>query len=119
MSAAPSNTLDRQTTRNSDEEWRDIPGFGGGYQASSHGRIRSFKRFPEGQVLKLTPANVRSGSALTFTPAGRVPGTRGGLSVARAVALAFLGEPPSSGAKVLHRNSDAMDNTPANLRWEV
>lgn len=34
------------------ERWRDIPGFGGDYQVSEEGKIRSFKRCYTGRVLK-------------------------------------------------------------------
>lgn len=112
MTAAPSDTLARPAT----ETWRDIPGLPD-YQASSHGRIRSMRRYPSGQVLKLSPANYITGSALTFTPP-KPGGGRGGMAVARAVALAFHGAPPSKTATARHRSDDVLDNTPDNIYWE-
>lgn len=102
------------------EEWRDIPGLEGNYAASSHGRIRSYMRDPQGRLMTLTPGNSkrtrRRPSSLTFTPIRR-NGDRSGLTVARAVCLAFHGEPPEEGMTARHVSNNPMDNRPQNVRW--
>lgn len=98
------------------EEWRDIPGLEGHYAASSLGRIMSFKRDPQGRVLQLSAINRRSiQPTYAFTPF--VNGVKSGMTVARAVCLAFHGQPPARGMEARHRSSDLGDNRPENLRW--
>lgn len=41
------------------EIWKDIDGFDGLYQISNHGRVKSFKRYREGRILK--PARYTNG----------------------------------------------------------
>ena len=39
------------------EVWKDIKGFEGIYQISNYGRIKSFKQYKEGKILKLSNKN--------------------------------------------------------------
>lgn len=100
------------------EEWRDIPGFEGSYAASSKGRIRSYRRNSAGTVLRLTPANTNRPvlTSLTFTPM-HADGQQRGMTVSRAVCLAFHGLPPHPGMTARHVGDDPLDNSPANVRW--
>lgn len=98
------------------EEWRDIPGYEGHYMASSLGRIRSHKINPHGRIMSLSPVNQSSAKpSYTFTPF--VNGVKSGMTVARAVCLAFHGQPPEPGMQVRHNSQDYTDNRPENLRW--
>lgn len=117
-------------TMNESEEWRDIPGYEGSYQASTLGRVRSLTRVVElnndwadtrwqyGKVLK--PA---AGSYLkdgTRDPRLSVVLRKYGKSktmrVHVLVALSFLGERPEH-HDVAHNNGDNTDNRLVNLRY--
>lgn len=90
------------------EEWRDIPGYEGKYQASSEGRVRSlpryvravskagreYERFVEGCVLR--PGLSRGYYVVNLLPGGNV-------AVHLVVARAFFG-PVSEGLQVNHKN---------------
>jgi hypothetical protein len=107
------------------EEWRDIPGYEGRYQASSLGRIKSIKR-------KVRSVNHYTGEDFLRTVPERIlrPGRYckcGHLSVVlehggrgypvhRLVMRAFCGEPPAK-MEVLHNNGDPTDNRISNLRY--
>ncbi|AGT11852.1 HNH endonuclease [Mycobacterium phage ThreeRngTarjay] len=109
------------------EEWRDIPGYEGYYQASSHGRIRSLDR----EVTQMHPSGkgmmtrLWRGRVLTFGPYSgeryRVGLSRDGVlemkGVAVLVALAFHGLPPEGKGHALHRDGDMYNNVPENLYW--
>lgn len=101
------------------EDWRWIPGYEDHYAVSSLGRIRSHKVHPEGRIVKLTPGG-RSGkyhpdAGLTWTPF--MGGNRRGMTVARAVALAFIGPPPEEGMVARHLSKRIQDNRPVNIEW--
>lgn len=108
------------------EEWRDIPGYEGYYQASSLGRIRSLDR-------EITQVN-RWGSTTTYLKQGCVlatgpysgeryrvrlscDGVKEQKGVAVLVALAFHGVPESGKDWALHRDGDMFNNVPDNLYW--
>lgn len=94
------------------EEWRKIPGLkDDGYEVSSHGRVRSLKR----GVNQLQLQRTRGGGVTVVVSAN---GMKVGISVARAVALAFIGEPPSPKAFARHRDMDQTNNHPENLFWD-
>ena len=90
------------------EIWLPIPGFQG-YEASSHGRIRSVWRetprvivgykHPDGYRI----TQFKYGTTLTFHAL---------------VALAFLGPCPP-GLEVCHNNGNPTDNRPRNLRYDT
>lgn len=94
------------------EEWRKIPGLGDdGYEVSSHGRVRSLKR----GVNQLKLQRTEHGGVTVVVSAN---GVKVGLSVARTVALAFIGEPPFPNAFARHRDMDQSNNRPENLFWD-
>ena len=106
------------------EEWRDIPGFDGFYQASDWGRIRSFyrnnggndnipKRADRPHFLKrtFTKAHGKKGQAYVVLKRN---GVRTPMTVGQAVASAFFGELPS-GAVVCHKDGDTTNDCLWNL----
>ena len=112
------------------EEWKDIPGYEGRYQASTLGRIRGVER-----KQTLTSPN---GNTYTRTVKGRVLkqciGSNGyeyvGLrkteksknatfeAVHIMVAAAFLGSRPR-GLLICHNDGNKTNNTVANLRYDT
>lgn len=109
-----------------DEEWRDIPGYEGYYQASSLGRIRSLDR-------EITQEN-RWGSTTTYLKLGQVlttgaysgeryrvklscDGVKEMKGVAVLVALAFHGVPAPGKDWALHRDGNMFNNAPENIYW--
>lgn len=84
------------------ERWRPIPGYEGRYEASNLGRIR------ETRVLKTDGGGHRY-------PRVNIDGRT--QYVHRLVALAFLGDPPSSGAVVNHKDFNRKNNSAENLEW--
>lgn len=103
------------------EEWRDIPGYEGRYQASNLGRIRSLPRVIDrrsntpyrlpGRILR--PRLSHKGYLLVgLSTESKVKN----LSVHRLVAQAFL--PNTEGfPEVNHINGNKKDNRAANLEW--
>lgn len=112
------------------EEWRDIPGFEGLYQASNAGRVRSLDRWVEYSATATRSAcrRYRKGKdmslvvsgknkhylAVTLSDASQTP--RRCLLVHRLVALTFIGPCPE-GMEVAHKNGNPRDNKVANLRY--
>lgn len=107
------------------EEWRDIPGYSGLYQASDWGRIRSFMPTGKQREKAKSPHMIRPAYSaaknqcyvsLVNEPDKREAGRRAQkvLKMERAVFLAFHGEIPE-GMVVSHRNGDAQDNRLCNL----
>lgn len=104
-----------QPTSTQKEEWRDIPGHEGKYQASSLGRIRSLDRYIEtsaytqfrkGKVLK--PGSKKKGHLYVSLGKGQRR------YVHRLVAATFIGEIPP-GMLVRHLNDIPSDNRVENL----
>lgn len=98
------------------EQWRDIPGFGGKYQASTGGSIRRMQ--PDGQIISVRPytrtgrSDHSSGSILRAhlsLPDGR----RVERSVIRLVAETFLQIP--EGKIAVHRNGLHTDTSVQNI----
>lgn len=108
------------------EIWRPVPGYGGHYEASNLGRVRSVdrvvvKRHRSGKTIQQRYA----GRLLTPCPSDElghmvvhlgVDGRRLNVAVHRLVLLAFAGE-PQPGQEACHRNGVASDNRLDNLRW--
>jgi hypothetical protein len=111
-----------------EEEWRDIPGHEGVYQASSKGRIRSLDRVQRytridqysgrdivverkhaGRVLR--PGRVQSGHLSVVLGHGKH-----GSLVHRLVLTTFVGPCPD-GLECLHRDGNPANNAASNLRW--
>lgn len=91
--------------------WRPAPGFGGRYEVSDTGRVRSVRT---GRLL--TDARVDGGGypivALYATPTAKPHQ----IKTHRLVALAFLGEPPA-GMEVRHLDGNPANNVIANLAY--
>lgn len=112
-----------------DEEWRDIPGFGGHYMASTLGRIMTKER----KVVRRHPSLMVDHE---FTYKARVlnptkPGSGGYLNVHlgvdkskklmrvhRLVLMAFKGMPMPD-QEGCHNDSNPANNAPSNLRWDT
>lgn len=108
------------------EEWKNIPGFGGLYQASNKGRIRSIPR-----IIIRDVKNRRRGDWVTRTIAGRIlkpandRGTRlfvgmcgGTHSVHRLVLSSFIPQPAGK-KECCHNDGDPTNNRLENLRWDT
>lgn len=90
------------------EIWKDIPGFEGYYQVSNLGRIKSFKQFKQGKILKPIKGNC---GYLQITLDRNL-----GLNkrVHRLVLESFLGK---SENLINHINGDKLDNRLINLEY--
>ena len=107
------------------EEWKDIPGYEGCYQASTHGRIRSVDHYVPGvnhytgkPFSRKVPSKVlRPGR---YCKSGHVSVVLGrgtnGIPVHQLVMHTFCGKTPN-GMEILHSNGDPTDNRLVNLRY--
>lgn len=110
------------------EVWKPVPGYGGHYEASSLGRIRSVdrvvvKRHSGGKIMRqryrgriLSPC-VTNELGHMVVHLG-VNGRRLNVAVHRMVLLAFVGE-PLPGQDACHCNGVASDSRASNLRWDT
>lgn len=99
------------------EEWRDIPGYGGVYQASSLGRVRSTvgRWSPRLRVLSEAMGGARRNRPqVKMTLSGRARREY----VSKLVLLAFVGPAPA-GTECCHFNDMPADNRLENLRWDT
>lgn len=108
------------------EEWKNIPDYGGYYQASSHGRIRSIERKVNGFSARgKRPVEIRRKQKILSQHARAkylavclcVDGKQTTVPVHILVLSAFEGQRPE-GMFCCHNNGDAFDNRPENLRWD-
>lgn len=101
------------------EEWRPIDGQPG-YEVSSFGRVRSFKRRDKGHwIIDGEPQRILKPSGNGRGYLGCILVTSGKqtrVSIHRAVALAFLGPCPE-GMEVCHNDGDKQNNRVENLRY--
>ena len=106
------------------EHWRDIPDWPG-YQASTHGRIRSVDRQIEDNIgrtrtyrgrIKSTYKDQFGYAKVTLARTGEDDGCR--LHVHVLVASAFIGPRPD-GQQVCHCDGDRTNNKPDNLRYDT
>ena len=107
------------------EQWKDIPGYEGRYQASTLGRIRSVShkvrigksrlgkecyRTMRGRVLK--PGQYCKSGHISVVLGHKAAGT----PVHQLIMLTFVGSPPI-GTEILHINGVPTDNQLSNLRY--
>lgn len=104
------------------EEWRDIPGLVGFYQASNLGRIRSIPRTRRGKGKSVRPC---PGVVLSLFLYGKPPylGFRAStgdsvrsIRAHRGVAMAFVPNPENKPC-VNHKDSNPFNNAASNLEW--
>lgn len=105
------------------EEWKDIPGYEGLYQASTGGEIRTVEgkitsnrrygvRRWKGRVMKGRGDRYATGRRVGLWKDGR----KSDFLVARLVAMTFYGVPPE-GYTVNHKDGNRMNNNVENLEW--
>lgn len=110
------------------EIWKQVPGYGGHYEASSLGNIRSKDRIVRkfsavaGKVVDqkykgrmLNPCSTKEGYRVVRIG---VDGKKYGIQVGRMVLMAFKGLPPE-GTECCHNNGNPADNRIENLRWDT
>lgn len=105
-----------------EEKWLPIPGYGGAYEASDHGRARSIDRhvscWANGGTM------LRRGKMMAGHPVGEGrlmvtlyrDGKRVDVQISQLVAQTFLGA-PDDGQVVIRRNTDLIDDRASNLYW--
>lgn len=110
--------------KNSEEIWKDIPGYEGKYQASNMGRIKSLSRkvpvksrsgtwsTRTVQELILKPGKYCKSGHLSVVLGKRTPGK----PVHQLILKTFVG-PSCPGMEVLHKNGDPTDNRLENLHY--
>lgn len=97
------------------EEWRPVVGFEG-YEVSSHGRVRSFRRSPTGRVL--VGNRITNGYLQLDLRRGTGKATRAGKLIHCLVLEAFVGPRPD-GHEACHNDGDQLNNHLSNLRWDT
>lgn len=98
------------------EEWRDIPGYEGRYQASSLGRIRSLPNSRYKTVRLLAPGLKPPTGYLVVNLS--VDGKAKTIMIQNLVLTTFVGPRPP-GLVACHRNNIPSDNALSNLRWDT
>lgn len=94
-----------------DEIWKPIPGLAD-YEASSLGRIRSYKRSTIPRIVKTAEQN----NGYLKVPLQKDFKNRKTFLVHRLVALAFIGPRPE-GFTIDHRDGNKLNNKPDNLEY--
>lgn len=107
------------------EEWKDIPGYEGKYQASTAGRIRSIDRRVRVVVHGKEATRLMRGRVLrpgVCGKSGHVSVVLGhganGSPVHMLVAVTFIGPRPE-GMDVCHNDGNPKNNTVTNLRYDT
>lgn len=105
------------------EEWRDIKGYEGLYQASSFGRVRTVEgktTFSQKHGVRHWKSRIMKGRGNNPVTGARVSLWRNGKKkdflVARIIAYTFLGE-PEDGFTVNHIDGNRLNNKVENLEW--
>lgn len=98
------------------EEWRDIPGYEGFYQASSQGKIRRIKSAQgtkQGRLLN--PYQTPQGYLRVRF--GKTRESQRPHLVHRVILTTFVSPPPHHNSQGNHLNGDKTDNRVENLEW--
>lgn len=109
------------------EEWRDIPGWEGLYQASSLGRIRSLDRYHKQKMRdgsiqtvlyrgKIRSPHINKSNGYLMVGISRPGGGRKTAVVHQLVCEAFNGARPN-GYDTAHNDGNKLNNSATNLRW--
>lgn len=94
------------------EVWKDIKGFEGIYQISNYGRIKSFKQYKEGKILKLTNKN-KDYFRIVLQAKNK---QRKSISIHRLVAEHFIPNPQNF-TYVNYIDGNKQNNNALNLEW--
>lgn len=99
------------------EIWKPVPGFGGRYEASTEGHVRSV-RLPgtrlAGVVLRPTHASAYGYLAVQLVPEGEPSKSH---YVHALVASTFMGERPGPDMEINHKYGNRENNRPGNLEY--
>lgn len=98
------------------EVWKDIPDYGGKYQISNQGRVRSFTKWSNGKILKAHPQDKSKGSYKHVQLVGKGRGDIKCTYIHRLVAEAFLDNPLGYN-EVNHKDGNTYNNNSENLEW--
>lgn len=82
------------------------------YKISNYGRVKSFKQFKEGKLIKLHPLHGYLRLSLI-----QKNGKRTARYIHKLVAEAFIPKDSEDQIYVIHRNYDKLDNRTLNLAW--
>lgn len=106
------------------EEWRPVEGYGGAYEVSNLGRVRSFKVWGSWgatseayRILKPATHNSRKRGTNYLKVILCRNGERHQRLVHRLVLEVFVGPPPTLVHQAAHRDGDAQNNRVDNLYW--
>lgn len=108
---------------NNDEQWNDIPGYEGLYEASTLGKIRTKEgkaTYTKKHGVRHWESRVLKGRGENLTPGYRVSLWKNGEAkdwlTARLIAITFIGV-PESGMTVNHKDGNRHNNSLGNLEW--
>jgi len=93
------------------ERWKEIPGYGGDYEVSNLGMVRSYKRNTSGEMIK--PQTNRGGYLYVNLYKNKKPKSR---SLASAVSEVFIGIRPR-GLQINHIDGNKKNNSVENLEY--
>lgn len=102
------------------EIWRDIPGYEGRYQVSTHGRVRSLSRPVRccgGKFRMLNGRILRPGRMNEFGHVSVMLGRDGGSRCVHDLVLTTFVGPRPAGQEARHRDLDGSNNKLDNLLW--
>lgn len=94
------------------EIWKDIEGWKGFYQISSHGRLKSFKQDPAGKVMS---NKNKTGWYLNVVLQG-IGKEKQSVKIHKLVAMAFIPNPQNK-REINHKDGDKQNNRVDNLEW--